>query len=313
MGGLPGRHVQVWVPGLSSTTTWVPASLPSSGLWAMSACSTLGRGDVTRSCGLAMRGAYWWMSLGQPSRSLRASIMATRHCTSSPHTGPTLTDARNEPRVTGLSRGVNSALATNSVTTAMTTARTTALEKKGLKRSSMRPPPSSLHRGWWRIASAAHVDEVAPEQAAQFVVLQIGPRAAQIVGLQQLLQARARGGRLGQRQKSLPQARAAGQVGAQRSRRCMTITHPLVYQPLQPFFKQRGMAAAERLQVGHHGLGPGVLGPAAAGQLRGVVRRRVGPVADLRNGEERESATAVFEVGRRLPGLKYRSGDLSLL
>jgi len=155
MGGLPGRHVHVWVPGFSSTTTCVPASLPSSGWWAMSACSTLGRGEVTRSCGLAMGGAYFWMSLGQPSSSLRASIIAMRHCTSSPHTGPTLTDARNEPRVTGLSCGVNSALATNSVTAAMTTARTTALERKGLKRSNMIRAPSNRHRGWWRSASAA--------------------------------------------------------------------------------------------------------------------------------------------------------------
>ena len=42
-----------------------------------------------------------------------------------------------------------------------------------------------------RLTRATHMDQVAPKQAAQLVILQVGPRAAQVIGLQQLSQPRA--------------------------------------------------------------------------------------------------------------------------
>ena len=81
------------------------------------------------------------MSLGQWPSSLCACTIATRHCTSSPHTGPTFMAAMNLPRVAGLCWGVNTVLTTNSVTSAMTTARTTGLDSRGFSPPSMNPAP----------------------------------------------------------------------------------------------------------------------------------------------------------------------------
>ena len=161
------------------------------------------------------------------------------------------------------------------------------------------------------IARAARKNEVAPEQTAQVIVLQVGPRAAQVVGAQQLLQARPAGRRLRQRQKRLPQARAAGQVGAQGTEGGLAFVQAgaragVVYQPLQAFLKQRRVSAAQGLQRGHHRLGPGLLGPAVACQLHQVGQRRIGPMVDLCDVEQRQVAAAVFEVGQRLPSAQQQ-------
>jgi len=65
MGGLPGRQVQWYMSGVMCSSTWVPARLPSAGSLITSACRRSGPGEVTRSLGKGICGAYFWMSGGQ--------------------------------------------------------------------------------------------------------------------------------------------------------------------------------------------------------------------------------------------------------